>query len=499
MAMQDLMSTARSREHSPNSRSIARARYPVLLALLLVCLAVQWAVPLATLPHRVSWNYGEGWNAYWAARAVAGLSLYTDRSSALTNNYPPLSFFLAGIAGRLIGDQILAGRLISLTALLGCAVMTGWMVARMGADRRWATAAALAFLLYIGDFAWRYIATDDPQWLAAVPSLAALLLLGRPDRTWPGRWRVVVAAALLVTGGLIKHNEVAAPFAVTLWLLPAPRPVLVAWLAAGALFATAALLATGGLFGPLAFDQIVHHARVMKPRYLLNALETLSGLLPEATLGWMLWRGRRTGPAQPALDLLLLFAAVAVVVGMVERLGTGVSVNAHFDAAIGCFLLGGIALGRPALSARARWWMSVAVLAPLVAATAAMLPATLGRLTRLGEADRQWQAAIARIHAAPGPVACEMAALCYWANRPFVLDFFNYGQKMRERGDPAHLADAVRHRRFAAMVVVRDRRYRRGDGRLPVDVNQAIERNYRTVAALPDHAVLITPRPVPAS
>ncbi len=96
-----------------------------------------------------------------------------------------------------------------------------------------------------------------------------------------------------------------------------------------------------------------------------------------------------------------------------------------------------------------------------------------------------------------GDVACERLALCYWAGKPFILDFSNYGQKLR-RHDPAGLAQALRRRAFSAIVSVRDKRYGAYNSRLPASYNRLIEANYRVRAILPARFSFSWVRPIPA-
>src|SRR5437762_810218 len=65
-----------------------------------------------TIPLRVSLDANEGWNAYHAVAAFGG-GLYPRQPQFFFNNYPPLSFYLVGAAGRWIGDPIVAGRLVA--------------------------------------------------------------------------------------------------------------------------------------------------------------------------------------------------------------------------------------------------------------------------------------------------------------------------------------------------------------------------------------------------
>src|SRR5689334_17460647 len=88
-------------------------------------LAVAWlsaAVgPTYALFRWIPNGYNEGWNAYWADAAWRGRALYPAVDSPISDNYPPLSFYIVGALGRLIGDNVFAGRLLALLSLLAVA------------------------------------------------------------------------------------------------------------------------------------------------------------------------------------------------------------------------------------------------------------------------------------------------------------------------------------------------------------------------------------------
>src|SRR6476646_2167330 len=67
----------------------------------------------------------EAWNAYFDDAAVGGRVLYPSRDLLITNNYPPLSFYAVGGLGRLVGDTILAGRLLSFVSVLAIGALVG--------------------------------------------------------------------------------------------------------------------------------------------------------------------------------------------------------------------------------------------------------------------------------------------------------------------------------------------------------------------------------------
>jgi hypothetical protein len=79
---------------------------------LIAVLSALWPSYRAFLDIEVDEN--EGWAAYHADAAMGRSALYPSRDQLITNNYPPLSFYIVGALGRLIGDTVLAGRLLSL-------------------------------------------------------------------------------------------------------------------------------------------------------------------------------------------------------------------------------------------------------------------------------------------------------------------------------------------------------------------------------------------------
>ena len=111
-------------------------RYLSLLRWVLYVIAAwsfAWPVYRAFLNVEIQNN--EGWNAYFADAAMAKVPLYPSPDQLITNNYPPLSFYLVGSVGRLVGDSLLAGRLLSLVAVIAIAtaiVLTGRLARRRG-------------------------------------------------------------------------------------------------------------------------------------------------------------------------------------------------------------------------------------------------------------------------------------------------------------------------------------------------------------------------------
>src|SRR5882757_2792450 len=119
-----------------SARLAAATVWCALLAMALAVLALL-ARNILAIPLLVPLDPNEGWNAAHALAAMAGHALYPHSDSLMVNNYPPLSFYLVGELGRLTGDPIIAGRVLSLIAFLaacgGIALVLRHMTCRVPA------------------------------------------------------------------------------------------------------------------------------------------------------------------------------------------------------------------------------------------------------------------------------------------------------------------------------------------------------------------------------
>ncbi|MBB3172238.1 hypothetical protein FHR90_000044 [Endobacter medicaginis] len=426
-------------------------------ALLLIGLVLG---PVATIPMQIPLDYNEGWNAGFAARAVMPGTgpLYPGPDTLVFNNYPPLGFLIVGAAGRwLVGDMIVAGRIIALLGLLASGALVALCLRRLGLAWRPAIAGGLAMLLLIATWFRVYVAMDDPQWLAHAVMLAGLaVLVDRPERLRGGPLpvvRIAAAALLMVMAGFIKHNLVALPLATTIWLLWLRPRACAVWLAAAAVALAAGAMMVWLAWGADAFADILGHHRVFTPARALFGLQKLLPLIPAGlVIGLML----RRSPHRIALGLVVPFLAVALVTGVLQRIGDGVYYNAQFPTVIALSLALGIALDAaiarpPRLRGTTIGAPALLVFAalPLIGAAPQHLRLSVQALTQREARAAAWAPMIGALAAADGPVGCQMLSLCAWAGRPFGVDMFNLTQKVLTGGPDSGFAAMLAAHRFA--------------------------------------------------
>jgi hypothetical protein len=476
---------------SPRSLIVQRCWFGLALASILLLSASRiWLIAV-----HVSADPNEGWNAFQAAHALGAAPLYPDPHALTGNNYPPLSFYLAGWAGRVIGDAIVAGRVVALVSTLVVAAGIFGVIRRFGDGGGPAPAiGALLFLAFNATLFRDYLALDDPQWLAHALMTAAIatLLPARADVT-PGDGRVICAALLMVLGGLVKHNLLAFPLAATLWLAWHHRRAALVWIATAAaalLFAAAVCYRAYGVDAFVDLLSADRHYSWLRMAY--RAAPVVAAMLPLMLVSARLIARRRR---DARLDLLLIAVAVAVPLGIIQRSGQGVDRNAHFEALIALCMATGVSLsvigfGGARAVMRPLPWLVV----PLLVLLPGTLRAETGEIRDYPSDMASWRQMEERIAATPGLVACEMPALCYWANKDFAIDFFLYGQRVARRGDAAALEQALARHRFAAIELdAPEEKQRIGEVANPVPA--LIAARYRVAFVDDDGRRLLVPAP----
>jgi len=446
--------------------------------------------PLTALFAHIPLSYNEGWNGFHSLRLRTGGSLYPPVDAATFINYPPLSFYLTAAIAGLTGDDIVAGRILALAALAITTLNVGLAARRLGAAREVAITTALAFFCFVALYFTDYVGVDDPQWLAhAFQSTGLVILLGgRRD------WRtLVIVAALMVAGGLVKHNVLALPLAVTLWLAFEDRRALLRWMIAGVAIGAAALLLCLGLYGGSFVDQVIRSGRTYTTDVLVLVLRMqaphLAPFVIAAAIG--VWLSRR----DPLGHFVGVYLATSTLVGILLMTGSGVIYNTLFDLVLammlGCALLLAQIVARGTAD-RSRAVATALAIALLAARFVMLSPNALTAYASVSaDLARQpeWTAAIARIRTEPGPVACETLALCYWAGRDSEIEFFNFGQRVLL--DPGYGAAFARQAQGGEIALVQ-RELTGGARRLPPELETLLADRYRLETNVP--TALYVPR-----
>jgi hypothetical protein len=397
----------------------------VLLALLAAYFMV-WPIWRVGFPIEIAQN--EGWNAYHADAAMGAAPLYPPTDTLIVNNYPPLSFYAVGALGKVFGDALYVGRVLSLLAVLGLGALIGMMILELGGRAAGAAVGGLWFIAVMARSFTRFVGMNDPQLVGHVLMVSALVWLIRREKRGQSAAPPILAMA---AAGFYKHNIVAVPLTSFLWLLGRDWRRAMLPLALGGGAAALGLLICVLVYGD------VFLANLMTPRTYhleraLKGLGRLQWILPALAL-WAIWAVAER--KRCAARFTALFVAVAFAAYVIQWSGDAILDNAQFDLVIATALGLGMAFDSAGETSFGRRYGATAARAVVVLVVAARLVATLRIEPALVLFDPAYRAQYfenaeavradaARIAQIPGPVACDYKVVCRLAGKPFVYDDF---------------------------------------------------------------------------
>jgi hypothetical protein len=406
------------------------------LAVILIALAVVLLLdlPIYLLAHTER-SGSEGWNAYHALALAEGRPLYTPPDSLFVNNYPPLSFVVLAALGSLIGDHVIAGRLLSAVSFAYVLVATFSIARLLGASRSVALVAPAFVLAFNAAHGDKHLGVNDPQWLGHALSIAALLVFMRGHESL----RRKLAIVLLVVAALsVKLMYVAVPLTIAAFVARYETRSLPVWILVSVAVAVATTAAWLFMFGPDMIRSMaaLEQSRGLGLRKLLRDVSPILPLLLPAALLTVIAVAAR--PLDRNRWMLLCLAVFAAASAALFHTAEGVRANASFELAIVLALGAAVGLQRLGAATERRHSATVAraLLAGLLVLVmlpvlAERLPNVVAAVTTAGEARQSNAAVIERLASSPGPAFCETLLLCYWAGQSPPIDTWTAAIRMR--------------------------------------------------------------------
>lgn len=468
---------------------LGRTVFTVFIVATVAAIIAIYAIPTIEIFDHVTRTYNEGWNAYQVQAILEGKPLYPAWNEPWVNNYPPLSFYIAAALSLATHDIIVSGRLISLVGILATGFNIGLISAALTRNKLSGLVAALFFLLAVGVWFQNYVAMNDPQWLGhGMQTTGALILLASVQSRRRSLATVVLGAALMFLGCIVKHNLIVLPL--TIWgvLLIKDRKACLAMTVVFFVLSCAFILFAFAAYGGPFFEQVLNYQRVMRfirgVRYLLQFAFVVAPALVFALLNLALspsdWRARFPS----------FYALFACLIGGYALFGEGINYNILFDVAIATALtVGSLFNVLPGLLESGGVNPAVSsILSALV--LFAPVSANFNELIVSGESviARPSELPLARsvvdtLADAKGPVACEILAWCFWANKPIVYDVFSMAERAKRGGnEEARFVDQVASGYYAAIETQSNVRLTEQKNRAYWD---ALTRNYTLIIAEP--------------
>jgi hypothetical protein len=375
----------------------------------------------------------EAWNAYHADRVLQGLPLYPTPDSLITNNYPPLSFYLTAALSWISAlDPAYVGRALSLAGIAVTALAIAACVRQLGGSRLAAAVAGFWFVATSARFYEDYVGVNDPHILGLAITATALAWFLR--RQAQGR-APEPAILLMAVAGFHKQTLIATPVTALVWLLAHNWRLGLRASLVGTGFVAASLLVCVALYGYAFIHQLVFYTREFSIRWAFGNLGQLQFIAP-AMIIWAAWAWRDRGTS--AAKFTALYIAAGLVTYFVLKLGKPIGINAQFELAVATAIGLGLAFHRVVATPLARHWRTGTIQLLILGIVAARL--LLSNHTEpyliLASPDYRSQfskhAAITReeverVRNIPGPAYCSVTMVCRWAGKAFVFDAYAAG------------------------------------------------------------------------
>ncbi len=399
-------------------------------------------------------DYNEGWNAFRQQAASVWQPLYGASPDMAVTNYPPLSFHLLGLIGRLGGGVVLMGRSASILAIVLIGLVAMLIGYRQSKSRAVAACCCLGWIAGLEFWTPTRIGANDPQLLAMAFQSASLLAF----LSGPGKTVHTASSAVLVTLGLFsKHNLLALPCGLAVHLLlKRDWRALAVWastgLVTGAVLLAASILLDGRFFlthllAPRLF--LFHQALAMPTLYATLSAPAL------APIGiWI----RRGGIERVSSPLVLIWVASLIEIIAFSG-GDGVANNIFQDAILLTSLLLPLALQAAATrhahrNDRTRAVLALVPMLVLPLLLSIMAPPNWGAWQQATRQQPELRRAVAFLGALPGPVACEALLLCFQAGKLSAFDTYYVLDQIRLGRLPSRRIDDLIARQQLAAVEV---------------------------------------------
>lgn len=435
------------------------------------------------MPFYTADSYDEGWNAAHAERAMRWDNLYEYGDKLITNNYPPISFYFIGLLGKGFGDNVFAGRFVTLVAFIVTALNLAFAVFLMCRDRYISIFSGLLFVALMGATNGIDLIEGNPRFMAhAVMTGAMVVFL----RGWERRKNLYFVPILFGLSGFIKHNLIAFPVAVTIFIFLEDRKLFIRWFSYCAVTFALFMGTAFVLYGSAFITSVLFHARP----YSIHKLRLdASRMLTEFQLPIAVWFvSAATLFRHKFVRLMAVYVVCSIVSGILFSGGVGVQGGVFFDLVIALVAGNGVALG-----IWSREWDGQIIarnctrfLLPLVLLLGALahVPMKAGRPDKLWhslKADSESNlSSIEYLNSIDGPALCVRIVLCYWAKKEFEFDPSNWGKAVRVgRKDENELITKLQDGYFSVIQVNRDGNKISGERLFP-EIVDSIKQNYKT-------------------
>ena len=390
---------------------------------LLIVVLILLAAPLTRMFYRLSITYNEGWTVYHSDAVSKGKQIYDTKDPFTPVVYPPLFFYLEGLIGKLFGNFLVIGRILSFLGLIGTSIFAALIVRIFSRNVIGSIFTAFFFCGAVAAITSQYVAMNDAQLPAHVLSAAGMWFYLRSRRD-SSLW----APALLITAALFtKHNLIAVPAAISIDLLLRSRWDFLKWFLYLSLFIAAFTTLTFIFAGPGFIDQVIagRYISIQKMFAQTRQFGTFALIPLLASIVWCAkaWKNRDE-------RVLILWLFFSIVVGIITASGFGTAMNMFFEAFLSMAVILGISISN--MNPLPQALLPLILFLPIEAAAISEIQTVLTKnlQSRFAKQQTEFISNVQYLKGQSGRVICGNPLLCFDAGKPLEFDPFNVSQRI---------------------------------------------------------------------
>lgn len=380
-------------------------------------------------------NYNEGYNVFNSIKAASGNDLYDSKANVYkTVNYPPLSFYIIGYIGNIVGNPLIVGRSISLLSLFLISICVAVAVIKLGGAVYDAVFTGIFCLGLFTTYASSYVGVNDPQILGHLFEMAGLLFY-LDSRT--KNINIFLVALLFSLGIFIKHNLIALPLAVALDLFFQSRRNFIKYvlycITFGLFFVCIVLIVSGYDF--INEVLLIESSRIFSIRKLiLKTTDLVYNIqIPfTVTLLIIFYNFREIN-----FRIISIYYLLALVIGIYFSGVSGININIFFDFLLSMAIASGMILCyyRKYILNMFNYSKLIYFFLPMFLFFGILVKVpeniiTFDLYSLFIEKERRFQEDVAFLKGYSGPVLCESVLLCYFGNKRYEYDSFQVQQSI---------------------------------------------------------------------
>ncbi len=425
---------------------------------LLLVVLILLAAPLTRMFYRFSITYNEGWTVYHSDAVSKGKQIYDTKDPFTPVVYPPLFFYLEGLIGKLLGNFLMIGRILSFLGLICTSILAALIVRRFSRNVIGSIFAGIFFCGSVAAIASQYVAMNDAQLFAHVLSAAGMssYLRSRKDSSlWP--------AALLITAALFtKHNLIAVPAAISIDLLLRSKWDFLKWFLFLSIFVAAFTILTFIFAGPGFIDQVIagRYISIQKMFAQTRQFGTFALIPLLASILWCAksWKNRDE-------RILILWLLFSIVVGIITASGFGTAMNMFFEAFLCLAVILGISISN--MNPLPQALLPLILFLPIESAAISEIQTALNKnlQSRFAKQQADFHSDVQFLKDQSGSTVCGNLLLCFDAVKPLEFDPFNVSQRIitgrMKEDDAAQLFEKGRFR----IVQIKEQHYEKDSER----------------------------------